>query len=281
MATWLEISSTDAATLKSIGEQYQVNPLALEDCIHRDQRPKLDDYETHQLLVWFMMSKGEIYELQFLIFPEQIIMVPHDNPPSAVNWKEYLRLSDQHKDVWHLLYQALDRATDITWQETRILFEQVENFEEAMFANEVHPQSLLTLKKQFNHMDYSIGHLPSVAKQLQNLSQPKGDLRWKLRDLHDHCERITQSIDLYRSQIATAIELYWGLQANKTNKQIKRLSLLASIAVPLTFWASFWGMNFEFIPFSNHQLFYSAIGIMIFSVGLTAWFLIKKGYWND
>lgn len=281
MATWLELSSTDTIALKELGEKYAINPLALEDCVHRDQRPKLDDYETHQLLVWFMLSKGEIYELQFLIFSEQIIMVHHEGPPASMSWKEFFRLSDNYKDVWHMLYQALDRATDITWQETRVLFDQVEEFEETMFAQEVHPQSLLTLKKQFNHMDYSIGHLSSVTKQLQNLAQPKGDLRWKFRDLHDHCERITQSINLYRSQIATAIELYWGLQANKTNNQIKKLSLLASVAVPLTFWASFWGMNFEFIPYSNPQLFYGAIGIMILSVVLAVWFLIKQGYWAD
>ena len=121
----------------------------------------------------------------------------------------------------------------------------------------------------------------NFTKQLQNLSNPKGDLKWKLRDLHDHCERITQSISLYRSQIATAIELYWGLQANKTNNQIKKLSLLASITVPLTFWASFWGMNFEFIPFADPNLFYAALAIMLTSVALAVWFLVKKGYWAD
>ena len=281
MAIWNEVLSTDVEALKRIGETCNVNPLALEDCFHRDQRPKLDDYETHQLLVWFMMSKSKIYELQFLIFPEQLIMVPHENPPNSASWKEYLKLSDGHKDVWHLLYQALDRATDITWQEIRDLFDQIDEFEDTMFAREVHPQSLLSLKKQFNHIDYSIGHLSSVTKQLQNLSQPKGDLRWKLRDLHDHCERITQSISLYRSQIATAIELYWGLQANKTNNQIKKLSLLASIAVPLTFWGSFWGMNFQAIPYHDSNLFYVAIGIMLVSVLMTVWFLVKKGYWAD
>ena len=49
MIRWTEVLSTENATLSDIAEKLDVHPLALEDCMHRDQRPKLDDYETHQL----------------------------------------------------------------------------------------------------------------------------------------------------------------------------------------------------------------------------------------
>ena len=281
MIRWTEVLSTENAILSDIAEKLDVHPLALEDCMHRDQRPKLDDYETHQLLVWFLFAKGRIYEIQFLIFKDHLVAIPHEPPPEGNSWNEYLRVTTTHKDVWHLLYSVLDRATDITWQEIRNLFIQIEEFEQKIFKKGFSPQTLLLVKKQLNQIDFSIGHLTSVAKQLQNLCNPIGDLSWKLRDLIDHCERIFRSIALYRSQIATTIELFWGLEANRTNRQIKKLSLLASIAVPLTFWASFWGMNFEFIPFASPTLFFIALTIMGVSVGLTFWLLVRKGYWTD
>jgi magnesium transporter len=281
MVQWTEVLSTDTAALSSLANELKVHPLALEDCLHRDQRPKLDDYETHQFLVWFMFARGKIYEIQFLIFQDRLLVVPHDLPPEGKSWAEYLGVTSHHKDVWHLLYNALDRVTDITWRELRILFGQVDVFEQKMFKGQLSPQSLLQIKKQLNHIDFSIGHLSSVAKQLQNLCPSQGDLNWKLRDLFDHCDRTYRSIGLYRSQITTTIELYWGLQANRTNQQIKKLSLLASISVPMTFWASFWGMNFEFIAFENSKLFFLAIGLMVVSVLLTFWLLVRKGYWSD
>lgn len=281
MVKWTEVLSTDTAALSALATELHVHPLAIEDCEHRDQRPKLDDYETHQLLVWFMFSKGRIYEIQFLIFKDQLVAVPHDPPPEGKTWAEYFRVANQHKDVWHLLYNALDRSIDITWHEMRLLFAQVDEFEQEMFRKNFSPQSLLLLKKQLNQIDFSVGHLSSVAKQLQNLCNPTDDLKWKLRDLFDHCERTYRSIALYRSQIATTIELFWGLQANRTNRQIKKLSLLASISVPLTFWASFWGMNFDFIPFGSSNLFFLAIGVMAISVALVFWLLVRKGYWSD
>lgn len=281
MVKWNEVLSTENSAFTELAKELKVHPLALEDCLHRDQRPKLDDYETHQLLVWFLFAGGRIYEIQFLIFKDQLVVVPHDPPPEGRTWAEYLKISNHHRDVWHLLYQALDKATDITWQEIRILFSQVDEFEQEMFKKNFSPQTLLLVKKQLNQIDFSVGHLSSVAKQLQNLCNPENDLRWKLRDLFDHCERIYRSIALYRSEIATTIELFWGLQTNRTNKQIKKLSLIASIAVPLTFWASFWGMNFEFIPFSSPTFFFGAMTVMAISVGTTFWLLVRKGYWDD
>ncbi len=281
MIRWIEIQSNHVNELEMIAKESNMHPLALEDCIHRNQRAKLEDYDTHQLLVWFMMAAGKLYEMQFVVFSNHLIMVPHDPPPEGKTWKEYFKISESHKDVWHLLYQALDKCTDVTWSEVRRHFDEIDEFEEKIFTTECNPQSILSLKKHLLRIDYSIGHLASVSQQLQNFCQPKDDLNWKLRDLHDHCERIYRSIALYRSQIATTIELFWGYQSHKTNKHIKKLSVLASIAVPLTFWASFWGMNFEAIPFKSQSIFYLALGIMIASVLLSAWFLKSRGYWED
>lgn len=281
MPKWIEVLSSDEKKIQSLAESLSINPLAIEDCQHRDQRPKLDDYETHQLLVWFMFAENKIYELQFLIFSDSLVVVPHDSPPSGNSWESYLKITQSHKDVWHLLYQAIDRLTDVTWQELRSLYAQIDGFEQDLFSKEINPQKLIRYKKQLNRIEYSVGHHSSVASQLRNVCRPQDDLEWKLRDLKDHCERIDRSIGLYRSQIASTIDLYWGISANRTNKQIKKLSILASVSVPLTFWSAFWGMNFEVIPFGQAELFYWAIGVMVVSVLFVGWFLVKQGYWNN
>jgi magnesium transporter len=180
-----------------------------------------------------------------------------------------------------MVYHVLDRATDVTWAEVRTVFGQIDDFEQRMFREECDPHFLMQLKKQLNQIDYSIGLLASVAEQIRNFCHSAGDLNWKLRDLHDHCERIDRSLALYRSQVTTTIELFWGHQANRTNRHIKKLTLLASISVPLTFWSSFWGMNFEVIPFSSGRLFAFAICAMAISVAVTFGILVKKGYWSD
>ena len=179
----------------------------------------------------------------------------------------------------HLLYQVLDRATDQTALELRALSATIEDFEDEMFENNVDPRSVLALRKILSLSEFSIGHLPSVTKQMQNFYLFKDDLKWRMRDLHDHCERNKNWIDAQGEHITHAIDLYWGLESNRTNAHIKKLSLLASISIPMTFWASFWGMNFTALPFESPHFFKLAIGVMLLSSLSVYLFLRKKGYW--
>jgi len=284
MIKFYEVASVEESKLRDLANQYSVHEMALEDCLHRDQRPKLDDFENHKFLVWFCYYQDRIYEIQFIIFNDTLILVPHEKSPIGNTWSEFLNFnsnSNSNLDVWHATYYLLDKLTDMTWTELRQLYHYVDDFELNIFKKEVKPQELIKIKRKLNNIELSIGHLSSVAIQLQNLNLNSHDLNWKLRDLHDHCERINRSLAMYRGQTTSTIDLYWGLQANKTNYQIKKLTLIASIGLPLSFWSSFWGMNFEIIPFKTAELFFAAIAIMCISVGLTIYFLVKKGIWQD
>src|SRR3990172_4586840 len=107
MITWIEITGDRLSVLAELGIQYGIHPLALEDCLHRDQHPKLEDFDNHQFLVWFMVSNEKVYEIQFIIFPDKVIFVTGGPPPSGANWRDYLKLGGEKKDVWHLVYHAL------------------------------------------------------------------------------------------------------------------------------------------------------------------------------
>ena len=264
-----------------MGSRLGVHHLAMEDCANRNQRAKIDDYESHQLVVWYMLSGGHLYELQFIIFKDELVAVPHQPPPKETTWQDFLRIAPDTKDVWHLLYQALDHTTDVTWADLVTVFHTIDKCEEQMMVSGLDPQQLLSLKKNLNRISMTLSPLASVTTQLIGICNPHDDLRWKLRDLHDHCERISRSVELYRSQISSIIEVHWGFEANRTNHQIKRLSLLAGVVTPITFWASFWGMNFEAIPFESKALFWSALALMVASAFGTRWLLVRKGYWKD
>lgn len=279
---WIELSTEDRAQVLQVLNEMKVHPLTIEDCLNQGQRAKIEEYENHYFIVWFMLSQNDIYELQLIVFPDTLILVTHGAPPQGSSWKEYLKLDDTRcKDAVHLLYQVLDRATDQTSNAMRALANKIELFEEAMFEKnvEVDPKSILALGKILSRSEFSIGHLPSVAKQMQNIYQFKDDLKWKMRDLHDHCERVKNWIEAQGTHITNAIDLYWGMEANKTNSQVKKLSLLASLSLPLTFWASFFGMNFEIIPFESYRFFELAIILMLVSSFGVYWFLRRKGYW--
>jgi magnesium transporter len=280
---WLEIPSTQTSELQKMGTELSIHPLALEDCFHRDQRAKLEDYGNHQFLVWFMATQNKIYELQFLIFPDKILFVPHEpSPGGSPTWKDYFQLTEEKmKDVPTALFLALDKAIDISFLELRNQITKIDSFEQKLFKGNTDLKSILPIKKKLAAIELQMGHLPLIAQQLQGLFQLKNDLRWRYRDLRDHCQRLHESVTFQQTQIISSFELHWAMAAQKTNLQIKKLTLLASVSVPMTFWASFWGMNFQTIPFDNPYFFAGAMTIMFTTAVGTYFFLRYRGYWTD
>ncbi|MFI5390935.1 MAG: CorA family divalent cation transporter, partial [Bacteriovoracales bacterium] len=190
MIEWIEITGNKLSMLAELGVKFKIHPLAIEDCFHKDQRPKFENFEVHQFLVWFMISNEKFYEIQFIIFPDKLIFISDDLPPRGETWRQFFKIGSDYKDVWHMIYSALDIATDATWEAVRRKFIEIESFEQAIFQDTFDPRAVINLKKTLNRIEAIIEHLPSIPKQLEKFYTLKNDLFWKLRDLHDHCERM-------------------------------------------------------------------------------------------
>jgi Mg2+ and Co2+ transporter CorA len=48
---WVDLRTQDESQLELLRERFDFHPLAIEDCAHEDQRPKLEEYKDHIFLV--------------------------------------------------------------------------------------------------------------------------------------------------------------------------------------------------------------------------------------
>src|SRR5688572_10423506 len=48
---WVDLEAPDEWTLMLLGEAFSLHPLAIEDCLHAEQRPRIDPYEGHIFMV--------------------------------------------------------------------------------------------------------------------------------------------------------------------------------------------------------------------------------------
>ena len=49
---WIDLEKPTEAELEAVGKLYGLHHLAIEDCLHPGQRPKLEPYEGHVFLVF-------------------------------------------------------------------------------------------------------------------------------------------------------------------------------------------------------------------------------------
>lgn len=67
------------------------------------------------------------------------------------------------------------------------------------------------------------------------------------RDIYDHLMRIYDDIDFSRDQLASQLDIYLSRVSDDLNQVMKRLTVFASIFMPITFITGFFGMNFGYI----------------------------------
>jgi magnesium transporter len=75
------------------------------------------------------------------------------------------------------------------------------------------------------------------------------------------------------------MDLYLSTANNKMNEVMKVLTTMASIFIPLTFIASIYGMNFEYMPETKHAWGYPAVLLLMLIVGLSLVRMFKRRDW--
>ena len=97
-------------------------------------------------------------------------------------------------------------------------------------------------------------------------------------DLDGHLGRIERLADAIRYDIDSLIEIYFATTGQNTNNVIQFLAVVSAIFLPLNLIASFFGMNFELLPFTRQPWGVSLVllTMVLLTVGLLWWFKRKR-----
>ena len=98
-----------------------------------------------------------------------------------------------------------------------------------------------------------------------------------LRDVYDHAVRLVEEIDSARDIITGALDVYLSSLSNRLGEQTRRLSVVATIFLPLTFFTGFFGQNFAFLvdKISTTQAFVIGITVEVVSVAFI-WLTVRR-----
>src|SRR5262245_66451270 len=88
-ARWIDLRGQDQGQLELLRDRFDLHPLALEDCAHLDQRPKLEEYRDHLFLVTqgftcvgTQVEELELHELHAFLGERYLVTVHEDEVPA-------------------------------------------------------------------------------------------------------------------------------------------------------------------------------------------------------
>lgn len=99
-------------------------------------------------------------------------------------------------------------------------------------------------------------------------------------DVNDHLLYVVQNIDTCRETLSSLMDLYISNNDLRMNDIMKRLTIVATIFIPLTFLVGVWGMNFEYMPELKWRYGYCFAWIVIVVVGVLTFLLLRTKRWR-
>ncbi|MER3446642.1 MAG: magnesium and cobalt transport protein CorA [Candidatus Dadabacteria bacterium] len=286
---WLDVQNQVKEEVEWLGKVFNFHPLALEDCINLNQRSKLEEYDGYIFFVLHLCrlendQRIETDELHIFLGPRFIVSV-HDKPMEIVD-NCFKRCKDDpqtlDKGCDFIFYMLSDSLVERYFPLLDKIEDDIDELEDRMVSSP-NPESLKKLflfKQNLVRLRKIIAPLREVFglihRHESGLIKEKNYLY--IRDVHDHLIRIHDMIDTYRDMAGNMLDVYLSTVSNRLNEVMKRLTIIATIFLPLGFVTGFFGMNFQHMPFSNNLIFAIALVLCILiPIGMLYWFY-KQGW---
>jgi magnesium transporter len=267
------------AQISRICELAPLHQLTIEDCIKGNQRAKLEQFPDYLFFVihYFGHEIDSISEVHVIIAGESLILVADNQQPvEYANWLECLNVRSE-QSFSEMMHNIFDSCVDSAEQRAARLEDLVFQSENAIVQESFNPKTILQLKQHSMRFQRAVNGTHSVVKEFMAISDLSSEQKLWYRNILDHQERLRQELAFLHSEMIALFDVFWGASGFYANEQIKRLTLMATIGIPLAFWTSFFGMNFEVIPFREKWLFGAALVLMLLSVTGVILYLKRKG----
>jgi len=287
---WIDVKGLgDEKILRTIGEALALHPLALEDIVNVPQRPKVEPYDQHLLIVTRMVSlkaNQEINAEQVSILVGKNYVATFQERPGDLFDPIRTRLRQGKGPIRrlgcdYLAYALLDAVIDGYYPVLESYGEFLEALEDRIVQTP-EPSVLMAVhdaKRDLLALRRGIWPQREAVNSLLRDDSPfvSDEVRVYLRDCYDHCVQIMDAVETYRELVGGLMDVYLSSVGNRQNEVMKVLTIMASIFIPLTFLAGIYGMNFQHMPELASKWGYPILltVMLVTAAGMVLYFRVK------
>lgn len=268
---------------------FHFHPLAIEDCLMRLQRPKLDFYDDYYFFVIHKLNEKTLEAEELNIFvSDKFIVTFHKNEASEVN--KVQKLLERQSKNWergtiYLTYQIIDKIVDSYFPLVYKIEDHLNALEDALtYQSSVNAmQDVFEFRSDLLHLRRTI--LPMRDLLYRVLSSYRISLKKTERayfgDIHDHLAKLTEMVESNRELTADMRDSYMAMSSSRMNGIMMTLTIVSTIFIPLTFIAGVYGMNFDNMPeLHGKYSYFIVLGIMILIGVFMLSFFKYKGWFK-
>ncbi len=251
---WIDVTGlSDPSVVKAIGDRFGFHPLAQEDVLNVPQRPKVEWYGDHLLVVLREVRYPEPPEqMSFFLGDRVVVSFQERAGDSFEPVRERIRQGQgrmRSEGADFLLYSLCDAVLDAFFPTLERLGDAVEDMEEKVLVSPV-PETFLAIRALKREL-LVVRHAVWPARDALNLllieerALIRPGTKVFLRDCYDHTIQLMDMVETFREMASGLVDEYMSAVSNRMNEIMKVLTVIATIFIPLTFIVGVYGMNFD------------------------------------
>ena len=257
---WIDINHLTRKEADIIKDVFDLHPLTVEDMLHYPTRIKVEEFKKYLFCIFYGVhynKKIEPFEIDFVLGGSFIISNHKKEIPSynfLKNDKERLeKLFARGCDF--IFHKLLDMELSSYLPVLDYLDEEILGVEEEVIQKSTPDvmKKILDIKRMITLIKKSVVPQREKISFLAKNEYPfiSRKVVPYFRDLYDHSIRIADIADNHKESITNTYEVYMSTVSNKMSEVMKVLSIIATIALPLTVISSIYGTNFRVLPGSQ------------------------------
>jgi magnesium transporter len=288
---WVALRDASDDELSVMQDEFDLHDLAVEDALHGQQRPKIEEYGKSVFAVLHLVEYSPTDELRLgevhvFVGPNFVLSVRNRSTQGFLGVRERCEREPEllSQGSGFVLYALMDAVVDRYFPLVEAMEEELETIEGRIFdrgAARANIERLYELKHKVTTLRHAVAPLlDSIGKLYGGRVPPVCAASTEyFRDVADHLARLQTAIDTMRDTIGIAIQVNLSMVTIEESEVTKRLAAWAGIFAMATFFVGVWGMNFEHMPELKSPWGYpAALALIAGTCGLMYWRFRRVGW---
>ena len=293
---WLQVHGLlDAGSIKRICDYFHISFLTTQDILNTGHQPKIEDDGTYITAILRMYKDGDAEKDGWQEFNVSIVLGEDFVLTFMETENDYFE--DVAEAISKNVFKIREHASDYLFSvllnsviSNYVLLsgkidDSLEELGSGLMTGVVEDDlgiRLQSLRRKYLQMRQGIAPLRDSYVTLFHTENPvmHYSTRPFFKDVNDHLQLTFQTLEICRETIASLTDLYISNNDMRMNAIMKRLTIVSTIFIPLTFLVGVWGMNFKFMPELDWRYGYLFAWILMAVIALSVVLFFRGKKWK-
>ncbi|MCP8970865.1 magnesium/cobalt transporter CorA [Ectobacillus ponti] len=295
--TWYWVDLQEATTeewQRVLQEKFRFDETAVQACLVEGERPQLRIFDSYYLIVANAISEEDLApkEVNIFINKNYLVTFHQTKNPAVERVMRSLRQNpneDMAKGPLYTLYYIFDQIVDqyfpplyriedrLNEMDDDISVEGAKNSLTELFQIRSDLARIRRFLVPMRDLLYRIIH----SHRFERFEDEELHREKRFTEIYEHLVKLVEEVESSRNLVSDIRDSYMSISSDFANDIMKKLTIVSTIFMPLTFIVGVYGMNFRYMPEIGWRFGYFIImGIMAgISFFMYRWFR-KKGWFD-